>query len=330
MSSFGLNRRALFAAPLLVAPWYIPDTAAAAVPEFQSFLAGLRRDALARGIRPGTVAAAFSAIEYLPHVIELDRHQPEHVMTFDEYLAKVVTPEREAHARERLAENRTLLAGIERRFAVDRELIVALWGVESDFGQNLGNYEVASALATLAFEGRRRSYFRPELLAALRIIDGGNIGVRQMTGSWAGAMGQCQFMPTTYLGYAVDYDGDGRRDIWFDRADVLASIANFISRLGWRQGERWGQEVVLPAGFDASGSGLGTWRSTAEWSRLGIRSADGTPLAGQASEASLVLPGGAEGPALLVRHNFRTIMRWNNSTYFAAAVGYLADSMRQG
>lgn len=329
MSSSRLSRRALFAAPLLAAPWGTAGAAAGAASEFESFLAELRRAALARGIRRETVAATFRAIEYLPHVIELDRHQPEHVMTFDEYLTKVVTPEREENGRERLAENRALIAGIERRFGVDRELIAALWGVESDFGKVLGNYHVPSALATLAFEGRRRSYFRPELLAALRIVDGGNIGVRQMTGSWAGAMGQCQFMPTTYLGYAVDYDGDGRRDIWFDRADVLASIANFISRLGWRQGERWGQEVVLPAGFDTSGSGLGTWRSTAEWNRLGIRSADGTPLAGQASEASLVLPGGAEGPALLVRHNFRTIMRWNNSTYFAAAVGYLSDSMRQ-
>jgi peptidoglycan lytic transglycosylase B len=329
MSSFRLRRRALLAAPLLAAPFCIRGAADAATSEFGSFLAELRRAALARGIRPGTVAAAFRAIEYLPHVIELDRRQPEHVLTFDEYLAKVVTPDREEHARERLAENRTLLRGIERHFGVDPELIVALWGVESDFGKVLGNYEVPSALATLAFEGRRRSYFRPELFAALRILDGGNIGVRQMTGSWAGAMGQCQFMPSTYLGYAVDYDGDGRRDIWNDRADVLASIANFIAHLGWHQGERWGEEVVLPAGFDTSRSGLGIWRSTAEWSRLGIRAADGTPLSGEASEASLVLPDGAEGPALLVHHNFRTIMRWNNSTYFAAAVGYLTDSMRQ-
>jgi membrane-bound lytic murein transglycosylase B len=326
MSPFRLSRRALFAAPLLAAPFGIAGTAEA---DFESFLAELRRTALARGIRQATIAAAFRRIEYLPHVIELDRRQPEHVMTFDEYLAKVVTPERKEHAREKLAENRTLLRGIEQRYGVETELIVALWGVESDFGNNLGNYEVPSALATLAFEGRRRSYFRPEFLSALRILDGGNIGVGRMTGSWAGAMGQCQFMPSTYLGYAVDYDGDGRRDIWYDRADVLASIANFISHLGWHQGERWGQPVVLPAGFDTTRSGFEVWRSIAEWRRLGIRATDGGPLSVEGSEAALVLPDGEGGPAFLVQHNFRTIMRWNNSTYFAAAVGYLTDSMRR-
>ena len=148
-----------------------------------------------------------------------------------------------------------------------------------------------------------------------------------MTGSWAGAMGQCQFMPSTFLGYAVDYDGDGRRNIWTDRADVLASIANFIAHLGWRNGETWGRSVLLPAGFDARYTGLGVRRPTAEWGRLGVRSADAGPLSAREIEASLVLPDGSDGPALLVYDNFRTIMRWNKSTYFAAAVGYLADRM---
>ncbi len=151
-----------------------------------------------------------------------------------------------------------------------------------------------------------------------------------MTGSWAGAMGQCQFMPSTFLGYAVDFDGDGRRDIWTNRADVLASIANFIAHLGWRNGQSWGRAVLLPPGFDARYTGLGVRRPTAEWSRLGVRNVDSSPLPAREIEASVVMPDGAGGPALLVYDNFRTIMRWNKSIYFAAAVGYLADSMWVG
>jgi membrane-bound lytic murein transglycosylase B len=161
----------------------------------------------------------------------------------------------------------------------------------------------------------------------LRIIDQGNVATPNMTGSWAGAMGQCQFMPSTFLGYAVDYDGDGRRNIWTDRGDVLASIANFIAHLGWRNDQSWGRAVLLPPGFDARFTGLGVSRPTGEWSRLGVRNVDSSPLPAREVEASLVMPGGAEGPALLVYGNFRTIMKWNNSVYFAAAVGYLADSM---
>jgi membrane-bound lytic murein transglycosylase B len=184
-----------------------------------------------------------------------------------------------------------------------------------------------SALATLADEGRRSAYFRGVVLAALRILAQGHIRADDMTGSWAGAMGQCQFMPSTFLGYAVDYDGDGRRDIWNDRADVLASIANYIARLGWRGGEGWGREVLLPRSFDPRFTGLEVKRPTGEWGRLGVRSIDAGPLSARESEASLVMPDGASGPAFLVYDNFRTIMKWNKSTYFAAAVGYLADSM---
>jgi membrane-bound lytic murein transglycosylase B len=223
-----------------------------------------------------------------------------------------------------------LLDGIWRRFNVEPRFVVALWGIESDFGKVMGNYAVVSALATLAYDGRRSSYFRGELISALRIVDQGHIRADNMTGSWAGAMGQCQFMPSTFLGYAVDYDGDGRKDIWNDRADALASIANFISRLGWRGGEGWGREVMLPAGFDPSATGLEVKRPTGEWSRLGVRSIDAGPLAGREGEASLVMPDGAGGPAFLVYDNFRTIMKWNKSTYFATAVGYLADSMPRG
>jgi membrane-bound lytic murein transglycosylase B len=304
--------------------------AAAAAGDFDTFLAGIRREAAAQGIRTSTIEAALRNTEFLPHVIELDRKQPERQLTFNEYLEKVVTEQRMESARRELAENRVLLDGIWRRFSVEPRFIVALWGIESDFGRVMGNYAVASALATLAYDGRRSSYFRGELISALRIIDQGHIRADNMMGSWAGAMGQCQFMPSTFLGYAVDYDGDGRRDIWNDRADVLASIANYVARLGWRGGEGWGRAVMLPAGFDVRYSGLEIKRPTGEWSRLGVRGADAGPLLGREGEASLVVPDGGGGRAFLVYDNFRTIMRWNKSTYFAAAVGYLADSMARG
>jgi membrane-bound lytic murein transglycosylase B len=172
--------------------------------------------------------------------------------------------------------------------------------------------------------------FRAELIAALKILDQGNVRPDAMLGSWAGAMGQCQFMPTTFLSYAVDFDGDGHRDIWNDRADVLGSIANYISRLGWRGNESWGRQVVLPSNFDERLAGPESRRPIAEWSRLGVRAAGSVPLTGQEPEASLVLPDGPGGTALLVFDNFRVIKKWNNSTYFAAAVGYIADSIDRG
>jgi membrane-bound lytic murein transglycosylase B len=328
--SVRVSRRNIFAAPLLAASGLVPGLARAAEGEFYAFLAGVRRDATAQGIRAATVDGALRSAQFLPHVVELDRKQPEQVLTFSEYLDKVVTPQRKEDARRELAANRPLLDGIWRRYGVEPQIVVALWGLESDFGKITGNYSVISALATLAYDGRRSSYFRSELIAALRILDQGHIRAEAMTGSWAGAMGQCQFMPSSFLSYAVDYDGDGRRDIWNDRADVLASIANYIGRLGWRGGESWGREVLVPPGLDPSFAGLEARRPTGEWGRLGVRSVDSSPLASRESEASLVLPDGVNGPALLVYDNFRVIMKWNKSTYFAASVGYLADSMIRG
>ena len=331
MTSQRMSRRAIFAVPFLAASGGAAGSAVAALEgDFSGFLSAVRRDAAAQGIRQSTIERALRNVEFIEHVIELDRKQPERQLTFAEYLEKVVTAERMDNARRHLAENRVLLDGIWRRYNVEPRFIVALWGIESDFGKVMGNYAVVSALATLGYDGRRSSYFRGELISALRIIDQGHIGADNMMGSWAGAMGQCQFMPSTFLGYAVDYDGDGRRDIWNDRADVLASIANFIARLGWRGGEGWGREVMLPAGFDTRFGGLDERRSTGEWSRLGVRSIDAGPLSGRETAAALVMPDGAGGRAFLVYDNFRTIMKWNKSTYFAAAVSYLADSMARG
>lgn len=327
MVPFRLSRRAvLAAAPLLAVPLG-GGMAAAAESGFSDFLAALEREAFAQGIRAGTIATAFPYIQYLPHVIALDRQQPERKLTFAEYFAKVVTQQRLDDARRHLVDNWVLLQQVRQYFNVQPRFVVALWGVESDFGRIMGNYSVPAALATLAYDGRRGPLFRAELIAALRILDHGDIRVDNMVGSWAGAMGQCQFMPSTFLSYAVDFDGTGRRDIWNDRADVLASIGNYLAHLGWRGGEDWGREVSVPVDFDARLAGLESRRSTAEWARLGVRPAGAAPFTGREPPASLVLPDGIGGTGFLVFENFRAIKRWNNSTYFAAAVGYIADSI---
>ena len=226
----------ILAAALLVAP-------ASADERFSAWLAELRAEALERGISAETLDAALTGIEPIPRIIELDRDQPEFKLTFAEYLERVVPQARIDRARARLEENRNLLGATATKYRVQPRFIVALWGIESDFGRNTGGFPVVSALATLAFDGRRSAYFRTELLNALEILDAGHIAPERMTGSWAGAMGQGQFMPTTFVGFAVDADGDGRRDIWDTRADVFASIANYLAGLDWHDDQTWGREV---------------------------------------------------------------------------------------
>src|ERR1700704_64417 len=273
MMPFRMSRRAVLAAAPLLAMPLGGGRVIAAEGDFNGFLAGLRRDALAQGIRSDTVDLAFRYIQFLPRVIELDQHQPDHTLTFADFITKVVNPQRIEDARRNLAENLGLLQRVQQRFGVQPRFIVALWGVESDFGKTQGSYSVPAALATLAYEGRRGPMFRGELITSLKILDPGHIRADNMLGSGAGAMGQCQFMPSPLLSYAVDFDGDGRRDIWNDRADVLGSIANYLSRLGWHGNESWGREVVVPGNFDTRLAGLDNRRPSAEWSRLGVRSA---------------------------------------------------------
>jgi membrane-bound lytic murein transglycosylase B len=330
MMPFRMSRRALLAAAPLLAVPLGGGTAVAAGGDFNGFLAGLRRDALASGIRPATVDLAFRYIQFLPRVIELDQRQPDHTLTFAEFMNKIVTPQRIEDARRNLAENSGLLQRVQQRFNVQPRFIVALWGVESDFGKTQGSYSVPAALATLAYEGRRGPMFRGELITSLKILDQGHIRADNMLGSWAGAMGQCQFMPSTFLSYAVDFDGDGRRDIWNNRADVLGSIANYLARLGWRGNESWGREVAVPGNFDSRLAGIDSRRPLAEWIRMGVRSV-GAPLTGrEAAEASLLQPDGPGGRALLVFDNFRATMRWNKSVKFAASVGMIADGIDRG
>jgi membrane-bound lytic murein transglycosylase B len=303
--------------------------AGAAEADFATWLGGVRQEALSRGIRAATLDRALAGLQPIPRVLELDRRQPETTLRFDEYLQRVVTPARVATARQRLSENRALLDEIGGKYGVQPRFIVALWGIESDFGRLTGGFPVVAALATLAYDGRRSAFFRGELMAALKILDHGDVTPEAMVGSWAGAMGQSQFMPSSFLTYAVDYHGDGRRDIWHRREDVFASIANYLSRIGWRGDQNWGREVRLPPGFDMAQAGIETRKPLREWQRLGLRRSDGGDLPTLEASASLVRPGGNAGPALLVYDNYRAILKWNNSLFFASAVGYLADRMEE-
>ena len=323
-----LAARRLLLALLVFSGLFLALPARAAAEDFAAWLAGLRQEALAQGIRPATLDRALAGLEPLPRVIELDRQQPETTISYEDYLRRVVSPERREAARQKLRENRALLAEVGRRYGVQPRFIVALWGIETSFGQSIGKFPVIASLATLAYDGRRSAFFRKELINALRIIDEDDVDPKDMIGSWAGAMGQSQFMPSAFLLYAVSYSGDGKRDIWHRRADVFASIANYLAQSGWRADETWGREVSLPSGFDAALLGPGVKKPLSAWRRLGVRRADGGPLPDRALEASVLRPGGEEGPAVLVYGNYRVLMKWNSSNYFATAVGLLADSMQ--
>lgn len=298
--------------------------------DFSGWLNGVKDEARASGISEATISIALADLSPLPRVIELDRNQPESTLRFEEYLARIVSEKRVQDGRALMAENAALLQRVAERYHVQPRFIVALWGVESDYGRLTGNFNVLAALATLAYDGRRSAYFRKELLQALRIVDEGHITPAAMTGSWAGAMGQNQFMPSSFLDFAVDFDGDGRRNIWSSRADVFASIANYLSSSGWNPAQSWGRQVRLPAGFDQSLITLEQRRSLAEWSRMGVTLADGGPLPSSDVTASLAQPAGRGGAAYLVYDNYRTILRWNRSLYFATAVGHLADRLGGG
>ncbi len=305
--------------------------ARAAEASFDVWVQGLRHDALAAGITTATFDRALDGVKPIPHVIELDRSQPETTLTFAQYIERVVPQSRREAAHQHYLENKALLDQVVRKYGVQPRFIVALWGIETDFGRTIGTYPVVAALATLAYDGRRSAFFRGELINALRIVQKDKIDPSTMVGSWAGAMGQSQFMPSSFLAYAVSYRGTGAPDIWHKKEDVFASIANYLSRSGWNGNEGWGEKVRLPKGFDPTLIGREKKKTLAAWSALGVRRADGRPLAATKANAqrsgALVQPGGDDGPSFLVFGNFNVIMRWNTSTYFAVAVGYLADSV---
>ena len=304
----------------------VPLPAAADTGDFSRWLEDFRTEARAAGISEILLENAFADIkEPLTRVIELDRRQPETLQTSAEYVAARVTPAKVKSGKQMLARYQTFLEEIERQYAVQPRFLVALWGIETHYGRNTGNFPVIQSLVTLAYDGRRSAYFRRELMQALRILDAGHISLARMRGSWAGAMGHCQFMPTTFLRHAVDADDDGRIDLWGSIPDALASAANYLSKEMWRKDQTWGRPVELPAGFDPGSAGLDKRLPLTSWRGLGIRLPDGSsPLPGD-REASLVMPDGPLGPAYLVYDNFRVLMRWNRSISFAIAVGTLAD-----
>jgi membrane-bound lytic murein transglycosylase B len=294
---------------------------------FAQWLEDLRLEARAKGIGEATLDQVLSGIKLIPRVIELDRRQPEFTLTFRQYMDRVASAARVRKGRRKLRENRPLLEEVARKYGVQPRFIVAFWGIETDFGRLTGGFPVISALATLAYDGRRSAYFRKELLNAIKIIDDGHIKAADMTGSWAGAMGQSQFMPSSFLSYAVDYDGDGRKNIWTSRKDVFASTANYLARVGWKGDQTWGRAVRLPAAFDSALAGLKIRKRLSQWQKLGVRRADGSALPKRDLMASLIFAEGPGSQAFLVYGNYRAILKWNRSTFYALAVGSLADRM---
>ncbi len=293
---------------------------------FDEWLEELRAEALGLGISEATLDAALTLVEEpIPRVLELDKSQPEFVQTFAGYMRNRLSDARIEQGKSLLVEYKDLFNRIQQQYGVQPHYLVSFWALESNFGDFTGGFSVVNALATLAYDPRRSDFFRNELLTALRIIEEGHIPVEQMSGSWAGAMGQCQFMPSTFYTYARDGDGDGRVDIWNSVPDVFASAANYLSQNGWQSDERWGREVILPDDFDFTLTGTGIRKTVTQWNSLGIRRVNGNALGNADMLGSIVLPAGSQGPAFLVYDNFRTTMVWNRSTFYAISVGHLAD-----
>jgi membrane-bound lytic murein transglycosylase B len=342
----GYMPKILTAVFALLALLLVPHTLRAEVP-FDDWLKGVHAEAVQRGISKATLDAALTGLIPIKRVIQLDRKQPEFTQTFHQYLNARVSKWRVNTGRARYGKHATLLKEVGKVYGVQPRFVVALWGIETSFGRAMGSFSVVRALATLAHDGRRSRYFRKELFNALTIIDEGHISAKKMKGSWAGAMGQNQFMPSSFLAYAVDYNKDGKRDIWGTIDDVFASAANYLKRAGWRADQTWGREVRLPAGFEKNIPALmnikrkrgcralkklSARKTLPQWQAMGIRRMDGRDLPARNLKASLVLPDGPpyseKSTAFLVYRNFRATLRWNCSIAFAAAVGTLADRIR--
>jgi membrane-bound lytic murein transglycosylase B len=292
---------------------------------FGSFLNDVRAEARRAGIRPATLESAFAGVSVNQKVLDRDHHQPESTMTWARYRALVVTDKRFSDGRQAVGANRGLFERVEQRYGVSSGVIAGIWGLESSFGSGMGDFRVVEALATLAWEGRRAAFFRGELIAALKILDHGDVAPGRMLGSYAGAMGQPQFMPSSYLRYAVDFEGNGRRDIWTSKPDVLASIANYLSQSGWRAGQTWGQAVTTPGTLDIQGRDAK--RTLSEWAQAGVRPVGGRWVASADTMGGLVAPDGPGGDTFVVFGNFGAIRRYNPSDYYALAVGLIGDQV---
>lgn len=299
---------------------------------FEQYLEGLKQQARQEGISEQILAEAFANVEYRPRAVTADRNQPERRLTLDEYIPRAVPDWKVKQAQALYEKHYDELQRIGKQYGVQPRFIVALWGVESNFGSFTGNFPVIDALSTMAYDGRREEFFRKETIAALQILQQGHITVDEMKGSWAGAMGQCQFMPSSFLAFAADGDGDGKKDIWGTKADVFASTANYLSKSGWDDRYTWGRQVKIPANFDKALEGRQAEKGKLlrEWSELGITRYDGQPLPQLKEDikAWLIMPDDESGRIYLVYNNYNVLMKWNRSHYFAVAVSHLADRIK--
>ncbi|MDB5571583.1 MAG: lytic transglycosylase, partial [Hyphomicrobiales bacterium] len=311
------------------APAAVRKPAAPADSAFPAFLEGLWPAAQSRGVSRATFDRAFAGMTPDPSLARHTEKQSEFVKPVWSYLAGALTEQRIANGRARARDLAPLLADIERRWGADPYVVLAIWGMETSYGGFTGQKSVVRALATLAFAGERVDFFKEELLVALQILQQGHVSPEAMTGSWAGAMGQTQFMPSSFLKFAVDHDGDGRRNIWTNVPDALASTANYLTQHGWVRGMIWGYEVKLPQGFDVSQHDPQTMRGFGQWASLGVRRADGEAMP-TGGEGALLLPAGARGPAFLVTSNFRVIRAYNNSAAYMLGVALLSDRIAGG
>jgi membrane-bound lytic murein transglycosylase B len=306
----------------------VPQVKAAEPEKFQAWLGEVRSQAIRQGISQGAVDRALAGANYLPEVMELFRNQPEFKLTLDEYLDRVMPEKRIFLGKNKLIEHWAMLEDVYQRYQVEPRFIVALWGIESDFGQTSGGFPVIDSLATLAFGSSRKDFYRQELFNALRILDKGHIPLDRMKGSWAGAMGQLQFMPSTFLRFAVDYDGDGKIDIWNDLGDAFVSAANYLARSGWANHQTWGMEVSVPKEFKTNMHGSNARKPLSEWKTEGVKAVSGRDLPDHPDyEASLIEPDPRVSRAFLVFANYNVLLRWNRSDFFAIAVGLLADGI---
>ncbi|MBP0601416.1 lytic murein transglycosylase [Aeromonas sanarellii] len=296
-----------------------------ASPDFARYVEGLKQEAVAVGIPAATVQAAFADVRLIEAAIRHDKNQPEFKLTLDTYIPRAVPEWKVKQANALYRQHLPLLTKIGREYGVQPRFIVALWGIETNFGKLTGNFPLISSLATLAWDGRREAFFKDQLFDALRILEQGHVSPAAFKGSWAGAMGQVQFMPSSFLAYAVDQDGDGRKDLWGNLADVFGSAANYLHRNGWREDETWGRRVRVPSDLDPALLGLETRKPLSAWQALGVRQLDGSPLPRVDMQASLIRPDDIHGRSYLAYDNYRVLRHWNRSPYFVVAVGTLAD-----
>ena len=306
----------------------LPERAEAATQTFAQWVEKFWPTAKAAGITRATYDKAFKDLTPDPKVIEAANFQPEYVKPIGEYIDRVVSEKRITTGKQMLEQNKDLLDSLEKRYGVERTILVAIWGVESNYGTQPGDMNVIRSLATLAYYNTKVTFARQQLIVALKIVQHGDIAVDKMNGSWAGAMGHTQFIPTTYQMFAVDYDGDGKRNIWSDVPDALASTASYLRHANWQPGQTWGYEVTLPKGFNPKKVSDKTLTRLADWQKLGFARVGGEPFPRPGDKASLLAPAGTNGPAFLVLNNFRSILHYNVSTSYALGVGHLSDRLK--